>query len=289
MVSSWLSDKPHRPLLVVVGPTASGKTEFAIRLAEIFGGEIINADSRQIYRELEIGSAPPTAAEQAAVPHHLVGIASPAEKISVAQYRKLAEGRIREILKRGKLPILAGGHTLLISAIIENFQFPGKVDEKRRAELGKIWKKNPEKLWKMLQKLDSKTAAKIPKENRHHLIRAVERAELGNEEKRGGRKFDTLILGLNPDREKLYVQIDQRVEKMLKSGLLAEVEQLAKKYDRYSPAMRGHGYREILDYLNGEKDLKTATEEIKRDTRNYAKRQLSWWRNSPLSREIIWI
>ena len=289
MVSSWLNDSPHRPLLVIVGPTASGKTEFAIRLAEIFEGEIVNADSRQIYRELEIGSAPPTAAEQAEIPHHLVGIASPAEKISVAQYRKLAETKIQKIWRRGKLPILAGGHTLLISAIIENFQFPGKVDEKRRAELGEIWEKNPEKLWKMLQKLDSKTAAKIPKENRHHLIRTVERAELGNEGKKGERKFDTLILGLNPDRKKLYARIDQRVDKMLKSGLLAEVESLSEKYDRYAPAMRGHGYREILDFLAREKNWETTVEEIRKDTRNYAKRQMTWWRNCGFAKEIIWL
>ncbi|MCF7836991.1 tRNA (adenosine(37)-N6)-dimethylallyltransferase MiaA [Candidatus Gracilibacteria bacterium] len=289
LVSKWLGKKPRRPLLIVVGPTASGKTGFAIHLAKTFGGEIVNADSRQIYRELEIGSAPPTATERTEVPHYLVGIASPAEKISVAKYRKLAEAKIREILRRGKLPILTGGHTLLISAIVENFQFPGKADENRRAELGKIWEKNPAKLWKMLQKIDSETAAKIPAKNRHHLIRAVERAELGGESKKGRRKFDCLILGLNPNREKLYEQINQRVERMLKSGLLTEVEQLGKKYNRFAPALRGHGYRELLDFLASEKSWEVAVAEIKKDTRNYAKRQMTWWRNCGFAKEIIWL
>jgi tRNA dimethylallyltransferase len=121
------------------------------------------------------------------------------------------------------------------------------------------------------------------------LIRAVERVELGSEGERGKRKFDTLILGLSPNREKLYVQIDQRVDKMLKNGLLTEVESLSEKYDRYAPAMRGHGYREILDFLAKEKDWKTAVAEIKRDTRNYAKRQITWWRNCGFAKEIIWL
>lgn len=289
VVEQWLATQPRRPVVVVVGPTASGKTALALKLAQKFNGEIVNADSRQIYQELAIGSAPPTAAEQKKVPHHLVAEFSPREVISVAKYRKLAEKKIRAIAARGKLPILAGGHTLLISAIVENFRFPGKADEVRRTELSETWKKNPQKVWKMLAKIDPAAAEKIPAENRHHLIRAIERAENAEKPARGRRKFDCKILGIEIPRAKLYKQIDQRVDKMLIAGLLAEVEDLAAKYDRNSPALRGHGYRELLDFLAGEKTFEKAVEEIKRDTRNYAKRQMTWWRNCGFAEEIFWI
>ncbi|MFH1545885.1 MAG: tRNA (adenosine(37)-N6)-dimethylallyltransferase MiaA [Patescibacteria group bacterium] len=288
LVSAWLASRVKNPLLVILGPTASGKTRFAIALARKFGGEIVNADSRQIYRELEIGSAPPTAAEQREIPHHLVAKFSPQKTMSVAEYRRLAERKIREISKRGKLPILSGGHTLLISAIVENFQFPKKSDDARRAELEKIWKKNPVQLHKLLAKLNPEAAEKIPPANRHHLIRAIERAENLESVKKGRRKFDCLLLGLNFEREKLYERIDRRVDKMMAAGLLDEVKILAEKYDRHSPALRGHGYRELLDFLAGEKSFEKAVGEIKRDTRNYAKRQMTWWRNCRFAKEIIW-
>lgn len=288
-LTKWLKPSPRKPVVVIIGPTASGKTGLAIKLARKFEGEIVNADSRQIYRGLTIGSAPPTAAEMKSASHHLVGVFSPKKTVSVAAYRKLAEKKIREIQKRGALPILAGGHTLLISAIIENFRFAAKVDESKRAELERLWQKNPEKLWQKLQKLDPELADKIPPANRHHLIRALERAEKSEEPTRGKRKFDFLIFGIKTDREKLYGKINARVDKMLRAGLLQEVELLAQKYDRYSPALRGHGYREILDFLNGEKTFEQAVEEIKRDTRNYAKRQLTWLRNCSFAKEIVWI
>ena len=290
LVSAWLKSGVKNPLLVILGPTASGKTGFAIALAQKFNGEIVNADSRQIYRGLEIGSAPPSVAELQEIPHHLVAEFSPRETVSVAKYRKLAEKKIREILKCGKLPILSGGHTLLISAIVENFQFPKKSDDARRAELEKIWKKSPQKLHELFAKLDPKAAKKIPTANHHHLIRAIERAERFEKPKKGKRKFDCLLLGLSFEREKLYARIDRRVEKMMADGLLDEVKILAEKYNRHSsPALRGHGYRELLDFLAGEKSFEKAVEEIKRDTRNYAKRQLSWWRNSSLKDEIVWL
>ncbi len=289
IIERWLATNPRRPVVVIVGPTASGKTALALKIARKFDGEIVNADSRQIYRELAIGSAPPTAAEQEQVPHHLVAKFSPRKIISVAKYRQLAEKKIREIEARGKLPIVAGGHTLLISAIVENFRFPGKADAARRAELDAIWQKNPQKVWKILAKIDPAEAAKIPAENRHHLISAIERAEKVEKPARGKRKFDCKILGIAVPRAKLYVAIDRRVDRMLAAGLLAEVENLAAKYERDMPALRGHGYRELLDFLAGEKTFAKAVEEIKRDTRNYAKRQMTWWRNCGFADEIFWI
>jgi tRNA dimethylallyltransferase len=289
IVQTWLVANPKNPLLIVLGPTASGKTKFSIALAKKFDGEIINADSRQIYKGLDIGSAPPTTQEMVQIPHHLVATFSPRTTISVAKYRQLAEKKIRDTQRRGKLPILAGGHTLLISAIVENFQFSKKASAERRAKLTSLWGKDPRALHSILKKIDPVAAKKIPAENQHHLIRNIERTEIAKKPKKGKRKFDCCLLGLKVEREKLYKQIDIRVDAMIKMGLLDEVSALAKKYERYVPALRGHGYREILDYLNGEKDLKTAIEDIKKNTRNYAKRQLTWWRNSSLGAEIHWI
>lgn len=290
-VHEWLQQKPRSPLLVILGPTASGKTDLAIELARHFNGEIVNADSRQIYREVELGTAKPTAAELRQVPHHLISKFSPERTVTVAEYRKLAEECICDILKRGKLPILSGSHTLLISAIVENYCFPGKVNEKRRDELLKIYAElgGPQRLWCELKKLDSKSSERIPPENRHHLIRALERAGSGIKPQKDQRKFDCKLLGLSVSREKLYERINARVDEMMQAGLLAEVERLAMHYDRHSPALRGHGYRELLDYLNNEKTLVQAVGEIKKDTRNYAKRQITWWKNSPLKDEIVWL
>jgi tRNA dimethylallyltransferase len=288
LVKSWLGGKPKKPLLVILGPTASGKTAFAIEIAKEFGGEIINADSKQIYKELEIGSAKPSKEEIKQAKHHLVSIYNPKKVVSVALYRKLVEKKIREILKRKKLPILSGSHTLLISSIVENYQFAKKSDEDLRKELTREYEKDAKKLWKKLEKLNQRFAKKIPYQNKHHLLRALEKEIVEAKSSKGKRKYDVLILGLNPPREKLYVKINKRVERMMKEGLLEEVKSLAKKYPRFSPSLRAHGYRELLDYLHGEKTLEVAIEEIKRDTRNYAKRQMSWWRNSPLHKEIHW-
>jgi tRNA dimethylallyltransferase len=318
LVSDWLDEKPANPLLVVLGPTASGKTTFAIDLAREFDGEIVNADSKQIFRELEIGSAKPIREELRKAKHHLISEFSPDEEISVAKYRKLAEEKIHDISKRGKLPVLSGSHSLLISAIVENYQFAQKSDVKLRAKLEKDYEKDPEKVWQQLKKLSPKLATKTPWQNKHHLLRTLERALVqhqfslndsgssnssksqthqskigaarGNEKpQKGERKFDCLLLGLNPPREKLYAQINKRVDIMMRAGLLDEVKKLAKKYERFSPALRGHGYRELLDHLAGEKNLEQAIEEIKQDTRNYAKRQMSWWRNCSFAKKIVWI
>lgn len=243
LVRTWLASQPARPLLVVLGPTASGKTALAIKLARQYDGEIVSADSRAVYRECDLGTAKPTARELAATVHHCVSVYSPSRVVSVVAYRRKAEAAIREILRRGRLPILTGSHTLLISAIVENYQFPSR---------------------------GQRTAG-------------------SREPTKGRRKYATLLLGLRPPREQLYARIDTRVDQMLKKGLLDEVSQLSAKYDRYTPALRGHGYRELLDYLNGEKPLAQAITEIKQDTRNYAKRQMTWFRNCDYAEEIVWL
>lgn len=287
----WLADNPTRPLLVVLGPTASGKTALAIKLAKKFNGEIISADSRQIYRETDLGTAKPTPKELQAAPHYLISKFPPSKLITVASYRRLAEKQIREVLKKKKLPILCGSHNLLISAIIENYRFPGQLSRTQRNALEKIYETRggPMKLWKQLKKINITLAKKIPPENRHHLINTLARLALDKAASKGPRRYNIFLVGLNPSREKLYKKIDARVDKMLKAGLLKEVKNLAKRYPRHCPALRGHGYRELLDYLHGEKSLEQAVKEIKRDTRHYAKRQQTWWRNSTLSKEIHWI
>lgn len=292
IVSDWLHSNPRKPLLIILGPTASGKTALAVKFARKFDGEIISADSRQIYTEVDKATAKPTSREMKQAKHHLVSVFSPTKTITVAAYRKLAEKKIREIAKRGKLPILTGSHTLLISAIVENYQFPKLKEMKNnRQELENAYAKigGKMKLWKRLQKLNPEAAKKISANNGFHLIRALERSESGLQPTKGKRKYAALLLGISTEREKLYEKINQRVDKMLRSGLLREVKALKEKYPRHSPALRGHGYRELLDYLYGEKTLEIAVEEIKRDTRNYAKRQLTWLRNSSLSKEIHWI
>jgi len=295
LVKEFLSTQPACPLVTVLGPTASGKTALAIAIAQAVDGEIVSADSRAIYKELDIGTAKPDAAELAAAPHHCISEIKPSYALSVAAYRQRAEAAIEDILQRDKVPILAGSHTLLISAIVENYQFPADaaVDTARRAELEMEYgeKDGAKNLWQQLAARNAEAAEAVPKENKHHLIRALELAENEKLHDKGTapRKYQPLLLGIETERETLYERINARVDTMMTTGLLDEVRILKEKYDRHCPALRGHGYRELLDYLADEKDLNTAVVEIKKDTRNYAKRQTTWFRNCSFADEIIWL
>lgn len=297
MVKTFLDKQPINPLVVVLGPTCTGKTKLAIELAQLCHGEIVSADSRAIYRETDLGTAKPTAVELASAPHHLVSVFPPTHHVTLVEYRTLAEQAISAIRTRNHLPILVGSHTLLISAIVLNYLFPAHAVQEHtlRQQLEQEYQQanGPAQLWDELQNIDPATAAKVPPQNRYHLIRALELARMGTkpsaEKQKGVRQHDTLLLGLACPREQLYTRINTRVDNMLDTGLLAEVQTLAQKYERFAPALRGHGYRELLDYLHGEKSLPVAIEEIKRNTRNYAKRQETWWRNSPLASEIHWL
>ena len=297
LVTHFLGTQPRHPLLVVLGPTCTGKTKLAIELAQQFAGEIISADSRAIYRETDLGTAKPTAAELTSAPHHLVSVFPPSHEVTLVEYRKLTEQKIAEIRERQKLPILAGSHTLLISSIVLNYLFPTQatINPVLRHALTREYDApaGPTILWEELKKTDPLTATKIPPQNRYHLLRALELVRTGatpsHEKQKGVRPYDTLLLGLTLPRDELYAKINRRVDTMLEAGLLEEVTRLSQKYERLAPALRGHGYRELLDYLHGEKSLAVAVEEIKRNTRNYAKRQQTWWRNSPLASEIQWL
>ena len=290
-IDAFLAQQPQQPVVVVLGPTASGKTALAIRIAQQYDGEIINADSRQIYRGLIIGAASPTAEEQAAAVHHLVGSADPATAVSVWQYRAWVQEKRAEIRARGHLPIIAGGHTLLISSLVENYIFPERgTSAQIREELEREYAlpEGPARLHARLAARDSAWADKIPPQNKHHLIRALELGDMLHTKERRDAEQDFLLLGIAVPREVLYTKINARVEMMLAAGLLDEVRDLAQKYPRFAPALRGHGYREVLDYLAGEKSLEQAIGEIQQDTRNYAKRQMSWWRNCKYAEKILW-
>jgi tRNA dimethylallyltransferase len=297
LVNEFIKKKPVNPLIVVLGPTCTGKTKLAIELAQDFDGEIISADSRAIYQEVDRGTAKPTAEELAAAPHHLISVYPPSSEITLVEYRKLAEQKIAEIRQRGKLPMLAGSHTLLISSIVLNYLFPTEqtINQKLRDSLESEYDlpDGPAKLWSELKAADTVTAQKIPPQNRYHLLRALELTRnnvLPSQAKqKGARQYDTLLLGLTLPRPELYARINARVDAMLEAGLLTEVQALIQKYERLTPALRGHGYRELIDYLAGEKSLTQAITEIKQNTRNYAKRQQTWWRSSPLASEIHWI
>ena len=278
-----------KPLLVVGGPTASGKTRLAVDLAKALGGEIVCADSMQVYREMEIGTAAPTQEEKQAVPHHLFGILDPEESFSVARYVELATQVIAEIHSRGRLPVLCGGTGLYLSALTHNIRFDEAIPEHPglRQELRELAKeKGNEHLWAMLQETDPLLAQKLHPNNLGRIIRALEvcrasgvpMSEWQRRSKQGEPPYQICFLALcYRDRELLYRRIGLRVDQMLKQGLLEEVKALLDK-GYQSTAMQAIGYKEMAGYLAGEQSLEEAAETLKRQTRRYAKRQMTWLR-----------
>ena len=278
-----------KPLLVVGGPTASGKTRLAVDLAKALGGEIVCADSMQVYREMEIGTAAPTQEEKQAVPHHLFGILDPEESFSVARYVELATQVIAEIHSRGRLPVLCGGTGLYLSALTHNIRFDEAIPEHPglRQELRELAKeKGNEHLWAMLQEADPLLAQKLHPNNLGRIIRALEvcrasgvpMSEWQRRSKQGEPPYQIFFLALcYRDRELLYRRIGLRVDQMLEQGLLEEVKTLLDK-GYQSTAMQAIGYKEMAGYLAGEQSLEEAAETLKRQTRRYAKRQMTWLR-----------
>jgi tRNA dimethylallyltransferase len=279
--------KEKIPLLVVCGPTASGKTALAVELAMRRGGEVVSGDSMQIYRELAIGTALPTEEEKRGVPHHLFSFVDPAERFSVADYTALAGETIAAIHSRGRLPIVAGGTGLYISSLVDNLTFtPMESDPALREELAAYAEKNGNHaLWERLYAVDPALAATLHPNNRGRVIRALEVYRLTgipmSEQQRRAREqpspYAPHMLGLTfRDRERLYARIDARVDKMLASGLVKEAQTLMNKAT--ATAAQAIGYKELFPYLRGEISLDEAAEAIKRETRRYAKRQMTWFR-----------
>lgn len=273
-------------IIAIVGPTAVGKTTLSIELAKKFNGEIINGDAMQVYRGLDIGTAKVTAREKAGIVHHLIDICDKDENYNVSDFQKDARFWIADILSRGKLPIVVGGTGLYIQALLYDFQFgaKGSLDtsaireqyQRFADEFGK------QALWEKLAKVDPQAAAKIHFNNQRKVIRALEVIEATGKSILAPQEapkayYDYFLIGLTTDRSLLYQRIDQRVELMMKSGLEEEARLLQAIPD--SQAARGIGYKEFFPYFAGLIDKVTVVSDIQRNSRHYAKRQLTWFRN----------
>lgn len=277
-----------KPLVVITGPTATGKSEVGVLVAERVGGEIVSADSMLIYRGMNIGTAKPTRCDMRGIPHHMIDIVEPDMDYSVALFQKQAREVIADIHKRNKLPILVGGTGLYIRAVIDDYDFSGVGGNKslRESFLKEAVKKGPDFLHKRLSKIDPDAASKLHPGDIRRIIRALEVYHLTGRPissyqrvKYSCSLYKLLMFGLIMEREKLYKRIEQRVDKMIASGLIEEVRSLLRcGFNRELNSMRGLGYKEISSYLSGELSLEQAVELLKRNTRRFAKRQITWFR-----------
>ena len=277
-------------IICIVGPTASGKTSLSVELANRLGGEIISADSMQIYRGMPIATAAISEEEKQGIPHYLVECFDADENFSVAQFVKLAKERALDIAKRGKLPIIAGGTGLFIDSFVNNISFSDVgVDEKIRKELDK--KTNDER-YSMLLEYDEKAALSIHKNNRKRVIRALElyyggtsKTQQNEESKKEGSPFEALYIGINyKNRENLYQRINKRVDIMAENGLLEEAKEMLGKAKTTSAQAIGH--KELKPYFEGSISLDEALDKIKQETRHYAKRQITWFKRNE---KINWL
>ena len=293
--SSKRTDDPEPLLVVVLGPTASGKTSLSLAIAQRFDAEIVNCDSVAMYREFEIGTAKPTPAERAAVPHHLLDFVDPTSFITAGEYARQARIVLREIEARHRLPIVTGGTGLYLRALLEGlFPGPQRSEELRERLRSRAKDRGPGYLHRILRRLDRTAARQIHANDTPKIIRAVEvclasrrpMTDLWREGRDPLRGFRILRLGLNPDRDALYDRINLRAAKMFESGLLLETQALAEKYGDSVRPLSSLGYKQALQFLRGELDQKSAISAAQQAHRNYAKRQLTWFRREP---EVRWL
>jgi len=276
------------PLIVVLGPTAVGKTELAIRLGEVLGAEIVSADSRQVYRYMDIATAKPSPAQRRRVHHHLVDIVDPDEEYTLAQYQERAYAAIDTLHAQGKLPLLVGGTGLYVRAVVEGWTVPrARPDQELRARLyAKAEQEGADAVHEELIRVDPVAAARIDARNVRRVIRALEvyrttGVPISELQKKRPPHYRVLQIGLTTAREKLYERIDQRIDGMMEAGLLEEVRGLvARGYGYTLPSMSGLGYRQIALYLRGEASLDEAVQLIKRHTRRFVRQQYNWFRLS---------
>lgn len=283
--------------IVVCGPTASGKTALAICLAEKFEGEIVSSDSMQLYKGMDIGTAKPTKEEQSKAVHHMIDVAEPGEVYSAARYAQEATVIVDDIISRGKTPIICGGTGLYINALISGSDFAksGEDDGTRAALEKELSEKGPEEMLKKLASVDPESAEKLHINDRKRIVRALEvylvTGKTITEHNRISKlvkpRYDAVFIGITPkDRQVLYERINKRVDIMLEIGLEKEVSSLFESGNLCGTAAQAIGYKEMLDYLQGNVSLDEAAELIKRKSRNYAKRQLTWFKND---QRVNWI
>ncbi len=283
-------------IIVLLGPTASGKTDLGIALAKKFNGEIVSADSRQVYKSMSVGTGKPVGEwvegiyMVEGVPHHIMDIVEPDADFTLAHFKKMAEDQIDNILKRGRLPIVVGGTGLYIWSIVDNLDMPAVApDLELRAELEK---KTPEERVKILTEKDPETAQKIDLKNPRRVLRALEVAldsgkSFVEQRKQAPPLYDALQIGLDWPREELYERIERRIGGQIKDGWTEETKKLSDAgFDWKLPSMSGIGYKQLGEYLRNERTLESAVAEIKQKTRNYAKRQLTWFKRD---KRIEWI
>ncbi len=287
-------EKPK--IIVICGPTASGKTALSIQLAKKIDGEIVSADSMQIYEDMDIGTAKPSIEEMDGVKHYLIGNVSPTIRYSVANFKKDALNAIEEILKKGKTPIIVGGTGLYVDSLVNGIDYDdSEIDLKYRAKLDEIAEKEGlEKLYEKAKEIDSLAMEKISHNDKKRIFRVLEiynatgktKTEQEIESKKKENPYNYIVFAINMDREKLYERINKRVDIMIENGLVDEVKSLIKKYDELPTAIQGLGYKEVVSYLKSEITYDEMLEKIKQETRRYAKRQLTWFRRN---KEITWL
>ena len=283
-------------VIVICGPTASGKTALSIELAKKINGEIVSADSMQIYKDMDIGTAKTTPEEMQGIKHYLQDFVEPDKRYSVADYKVDAEKAIEEILSKGKTPIVVGGTGLYVDSLIYGIEYQEiKFDEKYRKKLEDIaLEKGLETLYKKAQEIDPEAMKKISCNDKKRIIRVLEiykatgktKTEQEIESRKKEVKYDYKVFAIDWEREKLYERINKRVDIMIENGLIEEVENLLKKYKEFPTAMQGLGYKEVVEYLNGYLTKEEMIDKIKQETRRYAKRQLTWFRKN---KQTIWL
>ncbi len=285
-------ESAKKPLVVVIGPTASGKTGVSLKVAEAIDGEIISADSKQIYRGMEIATDTIMPEERRGIPHHMLGIADPDEVITLADYRKAVLQKIEEIHKRKRVPIIVGGTGLYISSIIERYEMRDiPPNQELRTELEKeAEEKGKESVHEKLKKLNPEAAEKIHPNNLRYVIRAIETETAKEDVREPAQKppqFDTFFIATEWPREKLYERINERVGTQVERGVLEEVKKLLDKgYGEKLPSMSALGVKEYIPYFKGEMPLEKGIETLQKNTRNYAKRQMTWWRKRQKNLEV---
>lgn len=283
-------------VIVICGPTASGKTGLSIKLAQKIQGEVISCDSMQIYKDMNIGTAKPTKEEMQDIKHHLIDFVEPSKRYSVADFRKDAIDAIDAVLKQNKVPIIVGGTGLYVNCLTQNIQYPTlETDlEYRKLLEQRAEKEGLEVLYEEAKNIDEEAIKSISANDQKRIMRILEiyhqtgktKTELEIESRREPPMYQYIVFAINMDREKLYERINKRVDIMLEQGLIEEVKELLEKYEEFPTSMQGLGYKEVASYLNGELTKEEMIEKLKMETRRYAKRQLTWFRKDP---NIIWL